>query len=98
MKQSVNEYEFVKAFDDYNRSNSFSVEGRKALFDWIEQLDEDCGTDTELDVISICCEFTEYESFEELQGDYDSIETMEDLQDNTIVIPVGEEGLIIQQF
>ena len=54
---------FVNAFDRADRSENFSHEGRRALFNWFEELDADVhGADhpgTEFDVIAICCEFNE---------------------------------------
>ena len=61
MKKTINEDQFVQAFKDYGRENQFSREALKALFEYIEGLEEDTGEETELDVIALCCEFTEYE-------------------------------------
>jgi hypothetical protein len=62
MKQSINFNQFHDAFRDHNRLDNFTYDGLKALFEWIEELDDSCGTDTELDVIALCCEFSEYDS------------------------------------
>ena len=60
---------------------------------------------SELDVIAICCEFTEYDNFQDFQDVYQmgSIKTLEDLEEHTQVIPIynGDkltEGFIIQDF
>ena len=66
----VTQDDFIRAFDDMDRSDNFTIEGRKALFDWIEQMDEDCDHETTLDVISLCCEFTEYKDLTEFRSDY----------------------------
>ena len=60
MKQNINEYQFRRAFET-SRPNNFSYEGLKALFDYLEQYEEETGQELELDVIAICCDFTEYE-------------------------------------
>lgn len=65
MKKEINESEFIKEFDECNRSNNFSVEGRRALFNYFDE-DENF----ELDVIAICCGFSEYENVEEYLNDY----------------------------
>jgi hypothetical protein len=70
MKQTVTEYDFVNAFDQYNRSENFSRQGRHALFEWLSELEEDMGEEIELDVIGICCAFTEYESIGEFNEAY----------------------------
>ena len=59
MKQTLTFSQFHDAFRDMDRLDNFSYEGLRVLFDWFESLDDDCGTDTELDVIAICCEFSE---------------------------------------
>jgi len=97
MKQTVGICEFRKAFEDYNRQDNFSYEGLEALFDFLESMEDGCATETELDVVALCCEFTEYESFVELKGDYNSIESLDELRDNTMVIEF-DGGIIIQQF
>ncbi len=61
MKQSVSEYTFTEAFRKI-RPDNFSYAGLKAMFDYFEQMEEDTGEEMELDVIAICCEWTEYDS------------------------------------
>ena len=58
--QTVNEHDFRQAFIDYNRGEQFTYDALTALFEWLEELAEDTGTPYELDVIALCCEFTEY--------------------------------------
>ena len=96
---TVDLYEFRRAFTDYNRANNFSYEGLNALFDWLEQLAEDTGVPYELDVIALCCEFTEYENLQEIQANYSStkLDNIDDLQDHTSVIEF-DGGIIIQDF
>ena len=98
MKQTVTECAFMDAFD-YCRSENFSCEGRRALFNYFEELEEDTGEEIEFDVIAICCDFTEYEDLKELQGVYWDIKSMRDLQDNTIVIDIPDTTrFIIQNY
>ena len=74
MKQTINFTDFQRAFTDYNREDNFSYEALQGLFDWLEEYEESTGVEVELDVIAICCEFTEYESLEELKESYTDIE------------------------
>ena len=97
MKENVNFYRFEDAFRKMDRNNNFTYEGKQALFDYLEELEEGTGEEIELDIIAICCDYTEYESIEELKKEYDDIEDMDDLRDRTFVIEF-DEGLIIQQF
>lgn len=96
--QRISQGRFVQMFDDYSRADNFSIEAREALYDFFEELAESCGEPFEMDVIVICCDFTEYRDFAELQDDYSSIVTMQDLEDNTTVIHLSDDSFIIQQF
>jgi len=99
MKKTINVYDFERAFAEMDRKDNFSYEGKKALFDYIESIEEDTGEEIELDVIALCCEFSEYENLEEVKDDYRNIETLEDLEDRTQVIYIdGTDGFIIQNF
>lgn len=95
MKKNINKYDFIREFDHYNRSDNFSVEGREALFDYLEEIDEDLV----IDVIAICCDFSEYSNLAEFQSDYgEGYESIEDIEDCTTVIRINEDSFIIQQF
>lgn len=59
MKTSINFSQFCDAFRDMNRNENFSYEGKRALFDYLEQYEEECGCEVELDVIALCCEYSE---------------------------------------
>ena len=99
MKQSINIREFERAFCDYDREDNFTTEGLVALYDFIEQLDEGSGTDTELDVVALCCEFTEYADLAEFQSNHsDEYQSIDDISDQTIVIRVNSDRFIIQDF
>ena len=90
MIKTINETEFIDAFrkrDMYK--NNFSYDGLKELFRHFNDYDGgDFGHEIELDVIKHCSEFTEYENLAEIKKDYSDIETVEQLQNQTTVIPV----------
>ena len=65
MKQTISEHDFCDAFRIMKRLENFSYAGRKALFAYFEEYEEDSGEEVELDVIAICCDFSEYASIEE---------------------------------
>ena len=98
---TVNEHSFTEAFEKI-RPDNFSYEGQKALYEYLDDLSEDIGTPIELDVIAICCEYSEHESFEELKEYYScshDFEDVESLRDYTTVIEIVNTGrLIIQNF
>ena len=58
--QTVYSDDFVKAFDEANRSENFSIQARRVLFDWLEDYEEASGDVVMLDVIAICCDWAEY--------------------------------------
>lgn len=99
MKSTVTVYDFRQAFHNMGRGEQFTYEGLGALFEWLENYEEETGQEVELDVIALCCDFTEYEDLEEFQRDYgEEYETIEDIENNTTVIRVGVDGFIIQAF
>lgn len=109
MKQTVDYNSFRQAFADYDRLRNFP-RGLRALFDYLEDYKNDTGEEMELDVIALCCDFTEYDieelprEFAHLIGDEpddqpkDIEEWAELLADYTTVIPVDDETLIVQAF
>ena len=101
MKQTVNFTDFCDAFRI--RDNNFTYDGKKALFDYIEEYEEGTGQETELDVVALCCEYTEYSNLEEFQADYNNdndyeYESIEDIEEATTVIKIDDESFIIQAF
>jgi hypothetical protein len=98
MKQAISESYFVDEIfrDEYN---TISYEGAKALFEYLEELEEGCGMEIEFDKVAIRCDYSEYENLEAVLNDYDNIKTLADLQDHTTVIEIdGSNRLIIQAF
>jgi len=97
--KTIDLYDFIRAFEEYEREGEFSYKGLEALFDWLDELSADTGTPYELDVIGLCCEFTEYSDLAEIQANYSSteIDSVEDLRDYTSVIEF-DGGIIIQDF
>jgi hypothetical protein len=59
MYQSVHFYDFCRAFETANRNESFSYAGKRVLFDYLESDEDDCAMPIELDVIDLCCVYTE---------------------------------------
>ena len=98
MHKRISEYEFVDMFRQMNREENFSREGRLALYDYLTDLEEQLDEEYELDVIGLCCEYSEYKSFEEYKEDYNNdYEDLDELEDDYTVIRVGDEGRFIVQ-
>lgn len=106
MKQTISSYQFINEFKSI-RPNNFSYEGLNALYDYFWEIEESTGEEIELDVIAICCDFTEYENLKEFQNDYgNKYKTFDDIEYETILIPVFNyndkkdklKSFIIQNF
>jgi hypothetical protein len=76
MYQSINEYQFRDAFRNMGRQDQFSYEALNLLFNYFEEIETE-DHPIELDVISICCDYSE-DTYEEIASNY-SIEDLEDL-------------------
>ena len=98
MKIVINEQAFIDTFQKF-RPNQFTYEGLTALFEYLEEFEDATGEEIELDVIGLCCDYCEYDNLKEFQDEYGKeYETMEDIENQTMVIPIDEESFIIQQF
>ena len=100
MKKTLNYYDQENEFRDCGRGDQFTRQGLKALFDYIEEVEKDCGIDIELDVIALCCEYVEYDSLEDFQLDYDHEDypDLDSIMNETTVIPFGDNSFIIAAF
>jgi hypothetical protein len=97
MKQTMNEFDFKNEFKKI-RPDNFSYDGLTALYDYLIQYEEDCGMELEFDPIAYCCEFSEYDSFEDVKKNYD-VEDLEHLEQNTIVLKIPNTSrFIIQNY
>lgn len=94
--------DFIREFRSYGREDQFSFKGLEALFTYLTDLEEELGQPYKLDVIELCCNYTEYESLDEFRSDYgydeDEIEDIEDIGYYTTVIDIDGERFIIQRY
>jgi len=105
MKTTVNFYAFTEAFKQL-RPNNFSYSGLSVLFAYLEEMEESCGEETELDVIGLCCEYSE-DTPENIAKNYSiDIDTKENaesltqqvcdfLEYHTSVVGVTDDGTIV---
>ncbi len=108
MKTTVSKYDFERAFVDADRKNQFSYEGLAVLFDYFEDYEEQTGQEIELDVIAICCEYSEdnpddiisnYSIDVEGMDDDEKIEAVRDyLNDNTMLVGETATGFVYLAF
>lgn len=70
---TLTRYEFADMFDEYGRGDNFSYEGRCMLFDYLEEM----GGNVEMDVIGLCCDFSEM-TLNEASEQYDEAPKIDD--------------------
>jgi hypothetical protein len=109
MKTTVSRYDFERAFVDADRRDNFSYEGLNALFDYLEDYEEQTGEEIELDVIALCCDYAEdtYEGIaknyiidlEGCESEQDMIEAVRDyLNENTQLVGETSTGFVYLAF
>ena len=99
MKNTIDTYYFRNWFLNSQYKNNFSIEGLSSLYDYLTDLEDDQGTEFNFDPVAFACEYSEYENLQEVIENYNSIDNIQDLENNTSIIPVvGTERLIIQNF
>jgi len=96
MKTTVSQTDFVDAFTKMRPSN-FSYEGLIALYDYLENFEEDTDKEIELDVIAFCCDYSEWDNLEEYKKSYSSINSIKDIKDVTTFIPIFKTDRFITQ-
>jgi len=111
MYQTINRYDFHNAFKAMGRETQFSFEAKDLLYDFLEEDEKNTDDGIELDVVSLCCEYSE-EHYKDIFNGYDIIcesdeptdeevkqTVIEYLIDNTFYIgPTKDGNLLFQQF
>lgn len=107
-------YELQTEFNRYGRSENFTPAGIRVLFDYLEEISEELGEDIKLDIIGLCCEYSE-DTLEDIAANYRidltdrDGETIEDekeikrivldyLNDNTVVCGVTGTTAVYAAF
>ena len=106
MYKTIGLSQFCGEFHDMGRGEQFSCEALEIIYDYLEEVDPD----GELDVIEVCCEYSE-ETWQEVVEHYE-IEDMEDtdnteefkekvrdyLEEHTTVLGETDDTIIYIQF
>ncbi len=72
----IEEYDeslFISRFEDYGRegeNKNFSCKGLRYLFEYLDESSDE-ENPYKLDVVALCCEFSEYKSLNSFLDDYD---------------------------
>jgi hypothetical protein len=108
MKQTIGLSQFQDAFKAIRPTN-FTWWGLEQLFNWIEQQEQETGEEQELDVIALCCEFTE-STYEDVIKNYDLSDeefsipdetaqaVIDYLNDETIVVAYDDDSIVYLNF
>lgn len=100
--KQITQSDFMDEFIKMGRNDNFSYDGKVALYNYLNDLSDDTEKNIDLDIIALCCDYTEYDTLEDLQAQYPNIKDFEDLNNHTTVIEVDNamktEQFIIQNF
>jgi len=106
----------IDAFRKYGRlktsetHGNFTVEAVEELFNYYDEstygLEDSEITHYELDVIGICCEWTQYDNINEVRdaytrgihGIFESDAVFEYLEDNTYHIVLDDDSILVRDF
>jgi len=95
----VSKSDFRDEFTKMNRENQFSYKGLNALYDYLDNFYSEADKPYELDVIEICCSFTEYDNLQDFNNDYNrEYENIDEIVDDTEVIRIDDNSFIIANF
>jgi len=112
MKITVTESMFREQFKRV-RPENFTNAALESLFAYYEEIEQGSGEEMELDIIAICCDWTEYNSaleaaesygFKASAGDDERADTneraaLEFLTDETTVLELGEgNGVVVLNY
>ena len=95
MKTEMTTYECAKALnhDEYanwTRSAAF------ALVEYLEQMEEDCGTSIEFDPVALRCEFSEYESLQDFAQQFWATDSQRLTRDEVIKEYIEHRSTLIE--
>ena len=104
MKTTVTFYDFKREFKAI-RPNNFTDEGLIVLWDYLEEYENSTGEEIDLDVIELCCDYSEdslsniVDSYSiDLEGEDDHEQAVKDyLEDKTTLVGITNDGNFIYQ-
>lgn len=88
-----------------DKNANWTYAGARALIEYLESLEEDCGEEISLDVVALRCEYSQYESLESWYEEYhgytndnlDAEDIREYIQDRGTLIEF-DGGIIVSSF
>jgi hypothetical protein len=97
MKQTITASNFRDAFKNMGRADQFSYDGLTTLFEHLEGFEECTGQEIELDVIALCCDFTEFDDEKELLKQCE-LDSLDEVEEHTLLLRVPGGSYIIENF
>ena len=86
MIMTLTEHDFINLTNEYSQhKDNFSYEGKKALFEYLQEYEQSTDEQIEFDYIALCCEYSEYDTEQDLLQEYQS-SSLDNLRDNTEII------------
>jgi hypothetical protein len=104
MKTTINQSDFISAFmGNPERKNQFSYGALCALFEYLGEIEREAEEEMELDVVAICCDWTEYNTALEAAKAYEFDKEDEDkalsyLTNKTSVLPLEGGNVVVLNF
>ena len=109
MYQRVTLSDFINAFYRMGREQQFSRQALTALFEHLEQYEEDTGNQVKLDVVALCCDYEENDVDTIVAGyDLDAPRFQDDdarrdmverfLNDHTTIVWKDRDTFLYKQF
>jgi hypothetical protein len=97
MIKTISLFDFREAFKQCGRENQFSYDALEVLFDHLEGLEFDLSEQIELDVVALCCEYSE-ETWQEIANNYLLHDTSFDDEGNhekKVIAYLEDEGVFV---
>ena len=97
MIKTISLFDFREAFKQCGREKQFSYDALEVLFDHLEGLEFDLSEQIDLDVIALCCEYSE-ETWQEIANSYllhdTSLDDEED-HEQRVIDYLEDEGVFV---
>ena len=108
MYQRITFSDFLDAFRRHGRETQFSHDAKRALFEYLQDLEEDTGEPIELDVVGLCCDYAEADvdtiidecglDASDCADEDEKLELVEDFLDKTTTIVWQDGGTFLYQL
>ena len=94
MIKTISKSDFITEFAQWeNRKDKFSYDALGAIYDYLEEIYTE--EPFEMDVVAICCDFTEYDTAEEYHAEYGAETDEEKEEQEEYIIAILDDGSIV---